>query len=247
MIASIGSACAGSLMGKRMGKNISTRERPITFSGPEVVAILDGRKTQTRRVITTPIWHVDRELDDDGWPVFEDPDMPSTWLRLPCPHGAVGDRLWVREAWKYYGWTEDGEPFIQYRADDRIEKRFPVEDWIERIDCIWASLSRPENYDIDRAARDRAWRSSIHMPRWASRILLEISEVRVQRLQEISCADAIAEGVRPAANSLTIDCDTPDPRKEFSNIWDSVNGKRPNTAWANNSFCWATTFRRLKP
>ncbi len=126
------------------------RERPIIFSGPEVVSILDGRKTQTRRVITTPIWHVDRELDDDGWPVFEDQDMPSTWLRLPCPHGAVGNRLWVRETWQ---------------------------DWCPIWDGHWCGCGSQEMREkthrpayratIDERGEPLRWRPSIHMPRWA--------------------------------------------------------------------------------
>lgn len=116
-------------------------------------------------------------------------------------------------------------------------------------DRLWvreACMSDPDRFTIYRADWERynvcdtmRWRPSIHMPRWASRLTLTVTAVRVERLQEISCADAIAEGIAPAANSQTIDCDTPDPRDEFHALWDRLHGEG---AWDANPEVVAITF-----
>ena len=181
-------------------------ERPILFSGAMVSAILQGKKQQTRRVVKPqPPKHA-----GDGYPrnrVFcrladSEEDIlyaygPDNW-NVRCPYGVPGDRLYVREAWQYANWTEDGYPFVGYRADNAkllIDSGIP-EEWSERLMDAWAELSKPKNYDIDKRAADRRWRPGIHMPRWACRLVLEVTAVRVERLQQISVADAIAEGVK---------------------------------------------------
>ena len=129
-----------------------------------------------------------------------------------------GDRLWVREVFAY-GWPVEGnhqlpecnqEHAITYRADG----------------------NRP-------FGSRRRWHSPIHMPRWASRLTLIVTDVRVQRLQDITAADAIAEGCHVYASSATIDCDTPDPRQEYRRIWNSIHGPE---AWAANPWVAALTF-----
>ena len=119
----------------------------------------------------------------------------------------------------------------------------------------WDSIEAFEQYILlssDAEAvlvRGDCWQPSIHMNRWASRILLEVTGVRVERLQDISCADAIAEGIIAAANSQTIDCDTPDPRDEFRGLWDCING-RPRKdgtdfSWNANPWVWVIEFNKL--
>lgn len=191
------------------------KERPILFSGPMVLQVLAGTKTHTRRV--APISELNIKPYSDGlvtWGVnftkpvkgvlgshsggkFSELQARSIIASQFNPYGRPGDRLWVRETWQYAGFTEDGYPFVRYQADGarRLHDRSPSDEWSERWTDIWAGLSGPSNFDIDGTASDRRWRPSIHMPRWASRIVLEVTGVRVERLQDISAADAMAEGV----------------------------------------------------
>lgn len=177
-------------------------DHPILFSAPMVRAILDGRKTMTRRVLPAshPKFRQYNVLNPSG---ITDPaegvwywdgvhDRVGASLRL---RWIPGDTLWVREAWQYYDWTEDGMPFIRYRSDKDTMLRECPEEWAERVEREWIKLSDPENTANHHGrARDWSWRPSIHMPRWASRITLAVEAVRVERLQDISEGDAIAEG-----------------------------------------------------
>ena len=155
------------------------RELPILFSGPLVRAILDGTKTQTRRVIKAPgPWDVWEGRDMDPWPLRG----PGQGARVPCPYGFPGDRLWVRETCSLM----------------TIE---PVAGAVSR------SLSTEEARQRTRFAADGTepygrWTPAIHMPRWASRLTLEVTGVRVERLNDISEADARAEGVALQEKSL---------------------------------------------
>lgn len=181
------------------------RERPILFSAPMVRALLDGQKTQTRRVVKlAPPTDADEvffwsgeDLRRAGWPNVSEPGM---WARRNgregyiqhigrCPYGVPGDRLWVRETHLIY------DAHGQHRADGNR--------W-----GPWGGLPTRLSEDRTKIAYFREgfdrcdpghWRPSIHMPRWASRLTLEITEVRVERLQDISEADAIAEGATPRA------------------------------------------------
>jgi hypothetical protein len=212
------------------------RERPILMNGAMVRAVLDSRKTQTRRIIK-PV----QPRDDGRWPAGRDP-APD------CPHGVAGDRLWVREAWQHYDWSEEGEPCLRYQADGATAwPEVPDDETAELLNDRWAGLSEPDNYRIDNAARDRRWRPSIHMPRWASRITLEIADVRVQRLQEISEKDAEAEGVQTLREDPRVALGGGFShqqvyRRRFAELWDSINGAG---AWAANPWVWAISFRRL--
>ena len=169
----------------------------------------------------------------------------------------AGDRLWVREAWQYADWTEDGYPFVGYRADEAqriVETAGP--EWSERLTDIWATLSEPANFSVDNRAADPRWRPGIHMPRWASRITLEVTEVRVQRVQKISEEDAKAEGVRPfgeAFPGISLDqrltCgeragDSP-YRASYAVLWDELNADR--ATWKSNPYVWAISFTIIKP
>lgn len=167
--------------------------RPILFSAPMILALLDGRQTQTRRIVKPqPEW-----VQTDKLGSVATIGRYTGMAEVLCPYGQPGDLLWVREAWQYANWTDDGLPFIGYRASGvtLLCEAFP-ESWTERLIDIWAELSEEGNFQIDSRASDRRWRPSIHMPRWVSRITLEITGARVERLQEISEADAVAEGCR---------------------------------------------------
>ena len=195
----------------------AAKERPILFSGPMVRAILEGWKSQTRRVLKSPpaSYATDKLLTVDSKgivriPFYDASTDPVThdWMEILCPYGAPGDRLWVRETWR------QGNTGVLYRANDVCPSQ-------------------------------QKWRPSIFLKREACRLVLQVAAVRVERLQEISCADAIAEGIAPAANSQNIDCDTPDPRHAYRELWDSINAKR--APWASNPWVWVVEFRNYSP
>lgn len=202
------------------------RERPILFSGPMVRAILDGRKTQTRRVLK-PQPPDDARFagvhfasdEPDSW-FFNSPRGPFK-VRVRCEEG---DRLWVREAAHY------SPNRVAYCADN--ERLGPG----ERVPGFGPA------------------KPSIHMPRWASRITLEVTAVRVERLQDMLEVDAIDEGALtidlPAAGPATQAGKPPlgaSPLVRFRHLWDEINAKRPGCAWASNPWVIAVTFKRLKP
>jgi hypothetical protein len=186
------------------------KERPILFSGPMVQAILDGRKTQTRRVVK-PQPEYWEQTGGYHYPLDKKPYRGAPVGRVRsideyrCPYGQPGDRLWVRETWHQYAGGE-----VIYRAD-----------------------YGPESYQ----AGAKGWRPSIFMPRWASRITLEITGVRVERVQDISADDARAEGVS-APDVL--------PRSKFATLWDSINAKR-GYGWDMNPWCWCVEFKAVQP
>lgn len=202
------------------------RERPILFSAPMVRAILSGAKTQTRRLVQ-PVGVV--QVDGGGAPFTQrwDVDEQVNWRRdVRCPYGVPGDRLWVREAciiadkdfpdFKDPNWPRDN-------------------DGVPRV--VQYLASQPDRV----AARDYGYAKatpSIHMPRWASRFTLEVTDVRVQRLQDISEEDAKAEGVEP----LQMDFGSYLP--SFQGVWDLLNSKR--APWASNPWVWAISFKRIE-
>lgn len=202
------------------------KERPIIFSAPMVRAILAGTKTQTRRVVKRYSADCIGWFDDgDGlWAQrFIDPSSGSPYLkswRDRCPFGLPGDRLWVRETWKH---IEGG---AIYDASGGIIDAFDPETI----------------YRADRPNRYGPWMSPIHMPRWASRITLEITGVRVERLQDISEADAMAEGV-------SMPDGTPTPpdfwsyQQEFRHLWEQINGPG---SWDADPWVWVIEFKRLE-
>jgi hypothetical protein len=217
---------------------VATRERPILFSGPMVRAIFEGRKTQTRRVIT-PQPHPCHGAFAWASPKARAPGsgyggtLTQQELAGRSPYGAPGDRLWVRETWRAH--PESGLP--EYRADD----------------------------DFDGVR----WSPSIFMPRWASRIDLVVVSVHVERLKDITAADAMAEGAHRRDAELdaygqeragwSMRCPHPiddDPirgweqclgtaRFAFGNGWDQINGKR--APWDSNPWVWVVEFRRTPP
>ena len=220
------------------------KESPIIFTGEMVRAILDGCKTQTRRIVKLDDRH-DMERRNNGvgpwWPVWYE-----TGAKLNCPYGQPGDRLWVREShlldppqdgtWDYYAYT-DGV--------------------LENLAAIPERFRHPEyvmyRADISRIC-DYRWRPSIHMPRWASRITLEVTSIWVERLQEISEADAIAEGVDPdgPVGNYRVAHKMGAARYQYANLWDSIHGKDRAKAirgeahpWESNPWVWVVEFKRV--
>jgi hypothetical protein len=193
------------------------KERPILFSAPMVRAILDGSKTQTRRVVKLPV-----EPDPDftgGWKIIHkavtlaigvyartlgraDPRDP-----VICPYGQPGDRLWVREA------VADIGARLTYRADT----------------------------DDGAHCMVKRWTPSIHMPRWASRILLEIVSVRVERLHDISTEDICAEGLSTTMREFDAECDL---HEQWRQLWESINGAEN---YDSNPWVWVIEFKRVLP
>lgn len=207
------------------------KARPILFSAPMVRAILSGAKTQTRRVVRPPGKFTNKPGD-----VMLPMTVKAKWINayghsrgwrmsagsfnmwsdpFECPYGAPGDHLWVRESWA---------------ANATLNKRKPVDLRGEKI-YYRATYSNDSHF---------AWRPSIHMPRWASRITLEVLSVRVERLQEITEADAKAEGI--VASSVGGELNH---RGRFHDLWDSINGKRH--PWSSNPWVWVVSFHRIKP
>jgi hypothetical protein len=216
-------------------------ERPIIFTGESVRAILDGRKTQTRRVVrddpnAARIWwtEVHEMVPGGGFYVgwVRDSGAP---LLLPvcCPYGVPGDRLWVREAWA-----------LPPRYDPIRHGDLKSPPSIGPV-CFAADYSGRSAWEDQ-----RGWRSPMFMPRWASRLTLEVTEVRVQRLQDITEEDARAEGVVEQASAACVQWSLDSlhwhgsPRLAFWKGWDSINGKR--APWASNPWVWAISFKRAE-
>lgn len=197
------------------------KERGMIFNGEMVRAILGGRKTQTRRPIKwkqTRFTEIGEREDGSRWPWSEDAEHVCDFWH-PCPFGAVGDRIWVRETWNKYG------GLLTYRADH---------DWIDDM--------RKETVCTAK------WVPSIHMPRWASRILLEITDVRVERLNSISQEDAQAEGLeltgwRPTYSDPDSGGEVLTPYDNFAQLWESIYGEE---SWKANPWVWVITFRRVE-
>lgn len=204
----------------------TTAERPILFSTPMVIAIRAGKKSATRRLVNP---------------------QPIGIVAAACAKArfAAGDRLWVRETWRTLHPTPEHsyQRCVNYRADDQIleiSRDVPYEDW---------HAAHREEKHLEN------WRPSIFMPRWASRITLEVLSVRVERLHEITEEDARAEGIREldlqagqpgawwSADSTDPYLHDRTPRQAFGRLWDSINGKRD--PWASNPWVWRVEFRVL--
>jgi hypothetical protein len=222
---------------------VEVKERPILFSGAMVRAILEGRKTQTRRVMVAHEcgrrWVFSGNVTD----AKDHRHFHSYWVDIKkgiaytgefpvrSPYGGVRSRLWVRETFA---------PAVN-EAGDILKKDPPV----YRADNPVFATGGPDDW---------RWTPSIFMPRWASRITLEITNVRVERLQEISEADAIAEGLTqwtdpPRVSAIhygesVSDVWETDPRKAYARLWDTINAKR-GFAWDENCWVWVVEFKKL--
>lgn len=194
------------------------KERPILFSGEMVRAILEGRKTMTRRVVNGMPESMFIDWVDCAY--IQCTDGGDQYKRIVCPHGIPGDRLWVKETWY------DNLGVVRTSADGRDEVYY-------RADGL---------PDMEGEEHDLKWRPSIHMPRWASRLTLEIVSVKVERLRGISEKDCFAEGAPPIPIGGWPD-GTVYPRPWFQQIWDSTDGKKPGCSWQENPWVWAIEFK----
>ena len=226
-------------------------ERPIIFSGTMIRAILAGTKGQTRRIV--------RELPGNRGALVGEhvlfwrrgEEDPRRWCGcdglgslgwVHCPYGEPGDHLWVRETWgdadRYYqGHDNDTPGVIAYRAD---------------LSAIQYDAPKPRpipKYDLDQWNWDKmTWRPSIFMPRWASRLTLAVTDVRVERLQDISEEDIAAEGctVDAVAEMTGVPWSSmPELHDAWREGWNYINGKR--APWASNPWVFVVTFARVEP
>lgn len=231
-------------------------EHPIIFSGESVRAILAGRKTQTRRVVKSPVVygavpHGDEWLPVDG----EGCTIGDLHRRFRCPYGKPGDRLWVRETWASPEENKKRPGRVAYDADgvcgcwigggeDRDfiyhGRILQASGYHECFPADGATTFGLGKYTDIRSGEYPSyrygWRPSIFMPRWASRITLELTGVRVEQVQDISEADAWSEGVRPEGG---------DAIAAFAQLWDGINGKR-GFGWYANPCVWVLKFRRVE-
>lgn len=220
------------------------KDHPILFNGAMVRAILDGRKTMTRRVLkpqpkdeySNGKWCCDRYNYSEWWNFWgkKGTDVVNK-VGLPqfkCPYGGQpGDRLWIKES----GWLSPCREFWAYDATPGIAMQWSAgmitaDNWTEA--------------DFKEVQRTYKHKPSIFMPRWASRITLEITSVRVERLQEIDAIDAKWEGCsfhqgsrdkQQSMNEEILD--------EFHALWDSINGKKH--PWGSNPWVWVIEFKKL--
>ena len=213
------------------------KERPILFSAPMVRALLAGTKTQTRRIVKA------RDLEwMDVHQGLREPDNAER-----CPYGQPGDRLWVREAWQ-------GPLLEEFEMDADADWHLPshIHQYQNPAHCVYAADGgpAPEYIDLDDNMRND-WRPSIHMFRWASRITLEITSVRVERLQDISIEDAKAEGawgpddsvVEKVANHFGIHLFDTNPRLAYQMLWEQINGP---DSWDANPWVWVVEFKAIE-
>lgn len=227
------------------------KEGPIIFDADSVRAILDGRKTQTRRVIKPALgpeayWMM---WEGQGWRpaglIGDIPDAARDRI-LSCPHGVPGDRLWVREGWS--PWADE-----MTRRSTTIGSDDP---------CVYRSDFKPNTRCLSVGGSDVYWSSPIYMPRKFCRILLEVTDVRVERVQEISIYDIRDEGLdiegfisgfEVESDGAADGCEWDNPedfvdaaRDEFKVRWDSINGRRPGYTWIDNPFVWVIEFKVLE-
>ena len=210
------------------------KERPIIFSGEMIKAILDGKKTMTRHLVkfkdftTDSITPLHIELAEGRYCLFNE---RNGWLigYPKCKFGEIGDRLWVRETWQEIG----PDCLLTYKAT------YPSD--------LYAKRPELENVPPLAGLKERGylWKSPITMPRWASRILLEITDIRVERLQDISCEDAVKEGFSDKKPSGMQPAMMPNPKADFRNYWDSLNTKK-GYPWSSNPWVWVVEFKVIE-
>ncbi|MEA3327796.1 MAG: hypothetical protein U9R53_10920, partial [Chloroflexota bacterium] len=201
------------------------KERPILFNQSSIKAILEGRKTQTRRIIKKQFIHILPMRIPNEW-VTLDTTNPNHGSIIKCRFGDIGDHLWVRETWRVnkdfdnlkpslilVAMNNDVQGCIDYRATQRGES-------------FWGK-----------------WRPSIHMPRWASRISLEIIRIRVERAQNISLHDINAEGTPHTLDKGVRPFGT--RREQFQRYWDSIYSKQ-GYGWDENPWVWIIEFKKLE-
>lgn len=248
------------------------KERPILFSGPMVRAILEGRKTQTRRVLNLPAGWSLESRDGDPYTLgsitsshpkkgkfgafIRQKIHPSSSKFMTdlvvCPYGKPGDRLWVRESWHIEARRQSESHLNMTVAYKPCSPRAVENGWPQDSKDFDLPVETPiPSPNVPAFGKNGIrWRPSIHMPRWASRITLEITDIRVERLNEISEVDAKAEGIQEYKGPLRwmryIDAVTNEAahnsaRDAFVSLWESINGAG---SWAANPWVWVIEFKR---
>ncbi|HZP87542.1 MAG TPA: hypothetical protein VFB54_12040 [Burkholderiales bacterium] len=222
-----------------MSAPLSPTARPILMSAPMVRALLAGTKSQTRRALKyQPIDIIPMpKAPDREWVILEQREPEPKGKLIRCRFGVPGDLLWVRESWQHAP--------QKYCSCPQPSEASPCDDWSEGTGC---QSNRGEViYAADGVTAPR-WRPSIHMPRRVSRLTLTITSVRVERLQDISEADAKAEGIERCEGEdgwklygplgRAIKC--LDARSSYRSLWEEINGKG---SWAANPWVWVIAFR----
>ncbi|MCF2841950.1 morphogenetic protein [Klebsiella pneumoniae] len=229
------------------------KERGMIFNAEMVRALLDGRKTQTRRVIAN-VGHDNclplqkRTKTKDG--IYT--HVMDAHIYGLCPFGKIGDRIWVRETWSDV--NLDGAPAVAYRADDEVYDLMEDKSLLDEDGAFNYQDPRVRKYQFAAWHSDLIsgiegnWRPSIHMPRWASRITLEITGVRVERLNSISQEDAQAEGLeltgwRPTYSDPDSGGEVMTPYDNFAELWSSIYG---DESWQANPWVWVIEFKRVE-
>ena len=234
------------------------KERPILFNGPMVRAILEGRKTQTRRILKRQPDDFHDTSDRRSYLTnteilnFEEGSVAQFFYTMGeqedhlCQYGQPGDRLWVRETWK-------PDPSFGYPQRTKISE-------IDQGTNILYRATLPEEHP---KYSWQKWKPSIHIPRWASRITLEITDIRVERLNDISDEDAISEGLSSITKDggITVKYGIPDhdglpggdgwpwreweidPSFAFSKLWESINGEG---SWGCDPWVWVISFKKVE-
>jgi len=210
------------------------KERPILFSAPMVRALLDGTKTQTRRVVKPrPDWAMGKRCMLQPHELAGEVNQGEY---SNCPYGQPGDRLWVRETW--CGEIDGHTSQLIYNEDGNTYK------CLYRADGHHVVLDDGDGFTKTNKDGSEAspWKPSIHMPRWASRITLEITGVRVERLQDISIADAMTEGVVETNDTLRGLEPCMEWRYAYEDLWKSINGPG---SWDLNPWVWVIEFKKV--
>ena len=200
------------------------KERGMIFNGEMVRALLDGRKTQTRRIIkdcTVGRDQISKFIQIEKKFIGCYPEDVPELIRECCPYGIPGDRIWVREAFRVHSRATDVATLV-YKASER-------NSWTEQTHRVPVAV-------CNKPATPEKWTPSLHMPRWASRILLEITGVRVERLRSMSQDDARAEGVIAASGPM-------EAGLAFRELWDSIYGEE---SWKANPWVWVIEFKRVE-
>lgn len=254
------------------------KARPLLMNGEMVLETLNNNKTMTRRVVKpqpAPYSGIASTDGDFAWPtdtkgcvtISCKKNGPDGWAEENSPFGQIGDLLYVRENWKIGAWNEFGSVGIDYPADGFIRKEWlTVENddkgdifnryWLQCAeDCEKAGLKPDQDgiYHFTSGKAPTRTRSSIHMPRWASRLTLRITGVHVEQLQAISDEDALKEGIEPIGHErepefdrmyigrcIKSDCHvTRSPALAFKSLWTSIDGEE---SWKQNPWVWVIEF-----
>ena len=228
------------------------KEKQIPFSGAMVRAILAGTKTQTRRVVKWPEGFDPKDATVEQYERYRDGSYRAiVWgtpyddgaFSVKCKYGGPGDGLWVRETWR--PWCDPEEwTCVQYQADAGVMK---PDAWDEQQGC-WCECVGDENAERDAKGMTPRWRSPRFMPRWASRITLEVTGVRVERVQEITEKDILAEGYPHDLGYRNHDAEPHPggPLKWYSTLWDEIN-MDCGYGWNVNPWVWVVEFKSHRP